>query len=164
MSRVNLLLILSLTFLALACFGGCATQAKSYKAAEPVTVAQPSRLQAKLVSDLNQAIADNAKAHDSRAPIRLKCWQTLLDMVPAVPELPGGIQYDSPTAGIFDGVERAGAFVEDFEELSDSQIPDEVLVQLELGCGPVALRARGLRDKFAIRFVRAGSRIGILLK
>jgi hypothetical protein len=156
MSRYSLVLALALA--------GCATP-KEYYAAEPVpTPAKVSRLQAKLISDLNQAIADNAKAGDRRAPIRLKCWQTLLAMVPQAPDLPGSIQYDVPTAGLFDGIERAGALVEDYEELSDAQIPDEVLMQLELGCGPVALRARTLRDKFTIRFVRAGARIGILLK
>ncbi len=124
----------------------------------------PSGLRGKLIADLNQAIADNGKATDLRAPIRLQCWQTLLELVPATPSLPGGITYDSPSAGVFDTVERAGAVVENFEELSDAQIPDEVLVKLELGCGPVALRARGLRDKFLIRFVRLGSRVGILLK
>lgn len=142
----------------LAALAGCQTVA----APKAKTAAPSPSLQAKLVADLNQAIADNGKATDARAPIRLQCWQTLLGLVPEIPSLPGGIQYDAPKAGIFDAVERAGAFIEDAEDLADAQIPDEVLIQIEQGCGAVALRARGLRDRFAIRFVRIGARIGIL--
>ncbi len=104
--------------------------------ASPTGVAPESNsLHDKLAADLNAAIVSANAAHDAMAPVRAKCYQTLLSHVDVL---------SNPVApvGPISAFERAAEVAEGV----DAGIPLDVRVD----CAPVAMRARDVLVKFGL--------------
>ena len=132
----------------------------------PVTAAQAEKqgtLQARLTTDLTEAIKESAEATDPVAPLRHACYTTLLSLVPELPQIPT-LGDKGATAGIFTTFERGAEFAENAATLTEFQIPPDVRVLLLKECGPVAQAARDLLLKFNIKVARVAGRTALLAK
>lgn len=147
---------------------GCATiktdiqAVAAPSAATPAEVESMASLQAKLTTDLKQAIADATVATDVMAPVRLKCWQTILGYVPTLPTV--NLPELGKSVGLFDTIERGAEAVESVAVVAEYQIPTQVRVDLAVACGPVQARARDLLAQWNLRLVNVAGTMALLPK
>ena len=136
------------------------------EAGSPAAVADAenqSALQVKLTSDLTQAIKEAKAATDPVAPLRVICYETVLSLVPELPQFPS-IGDKGASAGIFTTFERGAELAENAATITEFQIPPDVRVRLLKDCGPVGQAARDLLLKFNVRLVRAAGRVALIAK
>lgn len=137
-------------------------------AGAPVATTDPApsdltSFKAKVTADLTAAIADGSKATDAFAPVRVTCYNTILSLVPTIPDL--ALVTPGESAGIFDAFEHTAEVAESIETLAGGvSIPNEVRVKLAVGCGPVTARARDILLLFNLRLGKVAGAVVLLPK